>query len=122
MVRKCPGLESISLGECSNIGDTSILEIATYKPNIKHLDANSCKKLTDNSLRSLASFCGKLQTLNIKATNVTDIGYDHKFYFLLFNSFIILIFFKFSYKTFGFSKWKICATLGRDQFKLFTNK
>lgn len=77
MARKCAGLESMAFGECINIGDTSILEIATYKPNIKYLDANSCKKLTDNSLRSLASFCNKLQHLNIRATNVTDLGYQH---------------------------------------------
>lgn len=75
IVRKCPRLESIALGECVNLGDSSILEIATYKPNIKYIDANGCKKITDNSLRSLASFCNKLEYLNIRATNITDSGY-----------------------------------------------
>ena len=51
-----------------------MFEIATYKPNLKYLDINGCKKITDNSLRSLANFCIKLEYLNLKGTSVTDTG------------------------------------------------
>ena len=75
MVRKCPNLEGIALGECIHLSDAAILEMATYKPNIKYLDINGCKKITDNSLRSIANFCSKLEILNLKGTNITDIGF-----------------------------------------------
>ena len=75
MVRKCAHLEALALADCVHIGDTSVLEIATYKPNIKYLDLNGCKKISDNSIRSLANFCSKLEYLNIKGTSITDIGY-----------------------------------------------
>jgi hypothetical protein len=75
LVRKCANLEALALADCSQIGDTSVLEIATYKANIKYLDLNGCKKISDNSARSLANFCSKLEYLNIKGTSITDIGY-----------------------------------------------
>jgi hypothetical protein len=74
LVRKCLHLEGVALGECIHINDGSILEISTYKPNIKFLDLNGCKKITDNSLRSLSNFCTKLENLNLKGTSVTDTG------------------------------------------------
>jgi len=64
----------LALGECIHLSDASILEIATYKPNIKYLDINGCKKITDNSIRSIANFCAKLDYLNLRATNISDIG------------------------------------------------
>ena len=67
-------MEGLALGECIHLSDAAVLEIATYKPHIKYLDLNGCKKITDNSLRSLSSICTKLEYLNIKATNITDTG------------------------------------------------
>ena len=74
-MRRCAHLEGLALGECVHIGDSSILEIATYKPNIKYLDVNNCKKISDNSIRSIANFCCKLEFLNLKGTSISDIGY-----------------------------------------------
>jgi hypothetical protein len=74
IVRRCNRIESLALGECIQLSDACMLEIATYKPNIKYLDINGCKKITDNSIRSLANFCVKLEFLNLRATNITDIG------------------------------------------------
>ena len=75
LVRKCVHLEGIALAECVHISDAAILEIATYKQQIKYLDVSGCKKIGDNSLRSIAAFCSKLEHLNVKATAVTDTGY-----------------------------------------------
>ncbi len=75
LVRKCAHLESLALADCVHVGDNSVLEISTYKQNIKYLDLNGCKKISDNSIRSLANFCSKLEYLNLKGTSVTDIGY-----------------------------------------------
>jgi energy-converting hydrogenase Eha subunit G len=74
LVRKCHRLDKLALGECIHLTDAAILEIATYKQNIKYLDLNQCKKITDNSLTSLASFCTQLDTLILRGTSVTDIG------------------------------------------------
>ncbi len=74
IVRRCNNIEGLALGECIHLSDASILEIATYKPNIKYLDINGCKKITDNSIRSIANFCVKLEYVNLRATNVTDMG------------------------------------------------
>jgi hypothetical protein len=76
LVRRCAHLEGLALGDCIHISDGAILEISTYKPNLKYLDISGCKKITDNSLRSLANFCSKLEYLNLKGTNVTDMGLD----------------------------------------------
>ena len=74
LVRKCFHLEGLALAECVHVGDASILEISTYKQTIKYLDLNGCKKISDNSLRSIANFCHKLEHLNLKGTTVTDTG------------------------------------------------
>ena len=73
-MRKCAALEGLGLGECVHIGDAATLEIVTYKPNIRHLDLNGCKKITDNSLRSISTFCTMLEHLNLRSTSVTDNG------------------------------------------------
>ena len=65
LIRKCPNLEGLALGECVQLGDTAVLEISTHRPAIKYLDLNGCKKITDGSLRSIASFCSNLEYLNV---------------------------------------------------------
>lgn len=65
LIRKCLRLEGLALGECAHLSDAAILEISTYKSDIKYLDLNGCKKITDNSLKSLASCCAKLEYLNV---------------------------------------------------------
>ncbi len=67
-------LEGLALGECIHLGDTAVLEICTYRPTIKYLDLNGCKKITDASLRSIANSCTRLEFLNVRATSVTDSG------------------------------------------------
>jgi hypothetical protein len=74
LARKSPLLEGFGLSDCVHIGDAAILEIVTYKPNTKYLDLNGCKKITDTSLRSISTFCSKLESLNLRATSVTDQG------------------------------------------------
>lgn len=74
MVRKCPHLEGLSLGECLHIGDASVVEIATYRSDIKQLDLCNCKKISDASIRSMSGICSKIKELNLKGTSLTDSG------------------------------------------------
>ena len=74
LVRKCSELEALGLADCVHIGDAAILEVVTYKPNIKYLDLNGCKKISDQSMRSISTFCSKLESLSLKATSITDLG------------------------------------------------
>lgn len=73
-MRKCPDLEGLSLGECLHIGDASVVEIATYRSDIKQLDLCNCKKISDASIRSMSGICSKIKELNLKGTNLTDSG------------------------------------------------
>jgi len=74
VIRRCVRLEGLAVGECVHLGDAAVLEICTYRPGIKYLDLNGCKKITDASLRSIANVCTRLEFLNVRATNVTDSG------------------------------------------------
>ncbi len=74
IMRKCVQLDSIAMANCIHIADTSMLEIATYKPHFKHIDIKGCKKITDCSIISILNSKVELEFLDISATSVTDQG------------------------------------------------
>jgi hypothetical protein len=73
-MRKCVQLDSIAMANCMHIADSSMLEIATYKPNFKYIDIKGCKKITDCSIISIFNSNVELEYLDISATSVTDQG------------------------------------------------
>ena len=85
-MRKCAKLDGLALANCIHLTDTTVLEIATYKPNFKYIDLKGCKKVTDNAVESISNLFLELEFLDISATSITDNGYVVKTYFLLFFS------------------------------------
>jgi hypothetical protein len=67
-------LQVLNLADCTNITDTSIIQIAEKCHNLKELDISECP-ITDLSLMKIAECCPNIESLaTMDCLDITDSG------------------------------------------------
>ncbi|CAG8452284.1 6761_t:CDS:2 [Paraglomus occultum] len=62
---RCPRIEHFSIGDCGNVTDNGLAEIASYGKNLTGLEIILGNKISCGTLSSLANSCTKLKLLHI---------------------------------------------------------
>jgi hypothetical protein len=71
-------LKEMSLWDCENITNLSVIALTKGANNLESLSLASCNKITDISIASISSCLPKLRKLYINGLgNVTDSGFSH---------------------------------------------
>ena len=71
--RHCSHLQSLDISWCSNVTDTSTIEVARHCSHLQSLDISYCYNITDTSMIEVGRHCSHLQSLTIYGCkNITN--------------------------------------------------
>ena len=62
----CFVLRELSISDCDQISDVSLLELARLGPKLRYLSAAKCHRITDRGVSAVAKHCYKLRYLNVR--------------------------------------------------------
>ncbi|XP_072984245.1 EIN3-binding F-box protein 1-like [Typha latifolia] len=75
LIESSQGLVKVNLSDCVNLTDTSIATmVKAHGSNLKVLNLDGCKKVTDKSLLAVAENCSVIDELDLSRCMVSDYG------------------------------------------------